>query len=129
MALEYLNDNYFTLASDVWSFGVLYWEILSFGRTPYGHQSYDEVLKNLDNGYRLTCPNVVECTIPFSPEEMFKKLSHICFTADPEHRGQFSDIIQLIEKELREDEIVYYVEMKESYQKMRAENYLKLIRK
>ena len=57
MAMEYLMDQYFTLTSDVWSYGVLFWEILSFGKIPYGHQDYDEVVAKLESGSRLTYPN------------------------------------------------------------------------
>ena len=35
MAIEYLTDGYFELNSDVWSFAVLFWEILSFGKVIY----------------------------------------------------------------------------------------------
>ena len=35
MAIEYLTNGYFVLNSDVWSFAVLFWEILSFGKVIY----------------------------------------------------------------------------------------------
>ena len=43
MAYKYLISDFFTLASDVWSFQVVVWEIFSFGRLPYGQQGYKEV--------------------------------------------------------------------------------------
>ena len=53
MALEYLKNGILNLKSDIWSYGVLFWEIFSFGRVPYGHQDYEELVPKLDNGYRL----------------------------------------------------------------------------
>ena len=35
MAIECLIDRRYTHASDVWSFGVMCWELYSFGATPY----------------------------------------------------------------------------------------------
>ena len=53
MAIEYLQTGCLTITSDVWSYGVLLWEVMAFGRTPYGHQEYDEVLTKLRSGYKL----------------------------------------------------------------------------
>ena len=35
MAVDFLETSIFTMSSDVWSFGVVFWEMLSIGRTPY----------------------------------------------------------------------------------------------
>ena len=44
MALESLLEGKFTSASDVWSFGVVLWEMFSFGEHPWGSCSSKEVL-------------------------------------------------------------------------------------
>ena len=72
MALEYLEHDYFTLKSDVWSFGVLVWEMFSFGKSPYGPCSFDEVLEKLANGYRLLFPKGLEKNTTWSPEELYQ---------------------------------------------------------
>ena len=45
MAPESLMDGVFTTQSDVWSFGILLWEILSMGANPYPTLSNREVEK------------------------------------------------------------------------------------
>ena len=126
MALEYLKDEYFTLKSDVWSFAVLFWEILSFGKTPYGPQEYEEVLAKLHRGYRLTCPVEVERISSWNPKELYTSVASSCFVANPNNRSSFNDIVKLFETYLRDDEKQQYVQMTKTYQGMRAEKYLKI---
>ena len=59
MAPEYLNTSRFTLASDVWSFGVVIWEIFSLGKEPYVGQSVENMITKLKTGYSLPCPEEV----------------------------------------------------------------------
>ena len=126
MALEYLVDRYFTLKSDVWSFGVLFWEILSLGNIPYGHQRYEELIIKLKSDYRLSCPDGLESIVSWSPEIVFGKVSKLCFVANPDERGTFSDVVKLIAEELKEDELNFYNQIKENYKHNCAEHYLNL---
>ena len=125
MAIEYLNDNYFTLTSDVWSFGVLFWEIFSFGKTPYGHQGYDEVVEKLQTKYRLVCPKEIKEASSWSPEEIYIKISSACFIADPKVRSTFSEIVKILRNELSQEEFLCYTQMKDTYLSTRTANYLK----
>ena len=126
MALEYLTNNYFTLKSDVWSFGVLLWEIFSLGKVPYGQQSYDEVLDKLKKGYTLPAPDEFEYMNIWSPIALYKSVSEKCFIGDPNERSSFMDIVKMIEDELDEEERSNYKNMKEVYNLTNTENYLKL---
>ena len=57
MAPEVLTNSRFSQASDVWSFGVVAWEILSLGRIPYKGMLNAEVIRHVvDEGYRLPQP-------------------------------------------------------------------------
>lgn len=48
----------FTSASDVWSFGVVMWEIVAYGERPYWNWSNHVVISEVDNGFRLPPPMV-----------------------------------------------------------------------
>ncbi|XP_069575768.1 tyrosine-protein kinase Lck [Brachyistius frenatus] len=55
-APEAFNYGTFTIKSDVWSFGVLLTEIVTYGRIPYPGMSNPEVIQNLELGYRMPKP-------------------------------------------------------------------------
>ena len=88
MAPESLQDRIYTVQSDVWSFGVLMWEIVTLGCTPYSSMSPQEIPKRLIyDQYRLERPN--HCKM-----ELYMLMSH-CWHAEPEQR---LDFLQLREK-------------------------------
>ena len=126
MAPEYLARDYFTITSDVWSFGIVLWEIFSFGRGPYGHQTYDEVEKRLGDGYRLPCPMEIQSVVSWSPETFYNEITHICFKADPDDRGSFTDVVSLIESSLYSHELKTYQHMEKQYKIDCYDKYIKI---
>ena len=48
MAPEFWEKSIFTLSSDVWSYGVVIWEIFSLGKEPYCGKSFGEVTEGID---------------------------------------------------------------------------------
>ncbi|XP_011270733.1 hypothetical protein CAOG_09045 [Capsaspora owczarzaki ATCC 30864] len=56
MAPECLLYRKFTHQSDVWAFGVLAWEVYSYGASPYGNQKGPEILAQVEGGFRLQKP-------------------------------------------------------------------------
>lgn len=56
MPLESLLQSKFTIESDVWSFGVVLWEIFSLGMQPYYGMVHEEVIKFLKDGNHLPYP-------------------------------------------------------------------------
>lgn len=51
-----LRHSQFSNKSDMWSFGVLLWEIYSFGRVPYPRIPLGEVVKHVEKGYQMESP-------------------------------------------------------------------------
>lgn len=117
MAYEYLTRDYFTLTSNVWSFGVVTWEIFSLGRTPYGHINYSTLLDQLESGYRLPCPKEIENISSWSPKQIYEKLSNVCFVSDPLERANFSQVVEIIENDLSKNEKASYKNMQLIYKR------------
>ncbi|KAL5497189.1 hypothetical protein EMCRGX_G013614 [Ephydatia muelleri] len=57
MAIESITDREFTTASDVWSYGVVLWEIATLGGFPYPTISNADLINHLTNGIRLEKPD------------------------------------------------------------------------
>eukprot|EP00041_Stephanoeca_diplocostata_P007343 m.102954 g.102954 ORF g.102954 m.102954 type:complete len:537 (+) comp16831_c0_seq4:261-1871(+) len=87
MSPEALQDGVFTTAGDVWSFGVVLWEVVSFAKLPYSLWTNHEVYENVcDEDYRLPCPK--EC-----PANIFA-LTRFCWEEEPQNRATFAQLVQ-----------------------------------
>ena len=71
----------FSTKSDVWSFGILLWEIYTFGRVPYPKVPLDETVNHVKRGGRPVCPE--NC-----PPKVYELMSD-CWKMDPAERPNF----------------------------------------
>ncbi|XP_023396034.2 proto-oncogene tyrosine-protein kinase ROS isoform X1 [Loxodonta africana] len=84
MAPESLMDGIFTTQSDVWSFGILIWEILTLGHQPYPAHSNLDVLNYVQTGGRLEPPR--NC-----PDDLWNLMTQ-CWAQEPDQRPTFHEI-------------------------------------
>ncbi|UYV83936.1 hypothetical protein LAZ67_X000635 [Cordylochernes scorpioides] len=89
MAPESLFDNIFTTKSDVWSFGILMWEIVTLGSTPYPGLGAADVMRKVHEGYRLEKPE--HCK-----REVYN-LMFYCWYAEPAKRPSFTELVESLD--------------------------------
>lgn len=89
LALESLTHQVYTSQSDVWSFGVLLYEIITLGGMPYPSISPRDLLQLLRQGQRMKQPE--GCT-----DEMFE-LMESCWRSIPANRPTFADLMKCLE--------------------------------
>ena len=111
MAMEFLRYGLFTITSDVWSYGVTVWEILSLGDEPYSDMMFDQLIPSILNGHRLECPANMKRAIEYDFAGFFNLVSRMCFVDDPIQRKTFSDIVDMLEMELSQGEFDAYQQM------------------
>ncbi|XP_062589049.1 hepatocyte growth factor receptor-like [Saccostrea cucullata] len=85
MAPESLEKGIYSSQSDVWSFGVTMWELLTRGSKPYPEVDGWDMLKYLKNSRRL--PKPTKC-----PDILYNKMLR-CWNLDPDERPSFSDLV------------------------------------
>lgn len=90
MAPEALVENKFTSKSDVFSLGILMWEIVTLGATPYEYLNSAEVYKKVTSGGRLEKP--AHC------KEEFYSIMSQCWLHNPAERPTFKELALQLEK-------------------------------
>ena len=88
--IRYCNEMKFTVASDVWAYGVTVWEIYTYGETPYYSFNNADARKEIVRGLTLEIPETC-------PDSM-KNIMRQCWMYDPHARCSFDQIVQIIEE-------------------------------
>uniref|UniRef100_A0A9J7ZPJ7 receptor protein-tyrosine kinase n=1 Tax=Cyprinus carpio carpio TaxID=630221 RepID=A0A9J7ZPJ7_CYPCA len=83
----------FTSASDVWSYGIVMWEVMSYGERPYWEMSNQDVIKAVEENYRL--PGPMDC-----PTALYHLMMD-CWQKDRNSRPKFEEIVSLLDKLIR----------------------------
>lgn len=86
----------FTSASDVWSFGIVMWEVMAFGERPYWDMSNHEVMKAINENFRLPAP--MDC-----PSTIYQLMLQ-CWLHERLKRPRFLDIVNFLDKLLKSPE-------------------------
>lgn len=90
-APEAIQEKKFSTKSDVWSFGILLWEIFSFGRNPYPRISSNDVLQKVLSGYRMSKPE--QC-----PTNVYDVML-ACWNLSPDRRPSFEHLVSMLYRE------------------------------
>ncbi|XP_036409671.1 ephrin type-A receptor 4-like isoform X2 [Megalops cyprinoides] len=83
----------FTSASDVWSYGIVMWEVMSYGERPYWDMSNQDVIKAIEEGYRLPPP--MDCPVALH------QLMLDCWQKERSERPKFCQIVNMLDKLIR----------------------------
>ncbi|VEN44813.1 unnamed protein product [Callosobruchus maculatus] len=83
-APEAANYSKFSIKSDVWSFGILLTELVTYGRIPYPGMTNAEVLHQVEHGYRMPAP-------PNCPPALYEIMLE-CWNRDPMRRPTFETL-------------------------------------
>ncbi|CAI9594789.1 unnamed protein product [Staurois parvus] len=93
MAPEAHQQRKFSSSSDVWSYGIVMWEVASYGERPYWDMSNQEVLDAIEQEYRLPpppdCPSVLHL------------LMLDCWQRDRSQRLRFDQIVSSLDRMIR----------------------------
>jgi len=101
-APEGLAYNRFTTKSDVWAFGILLWEIATYGMSPYPGVELTDVYQLLESGYRMECP-------PGCPARVYS-LMRECWQWEATKRPTFRQMHYDMENMFQESSITEEVE-------------------
>ncbi|XP_055298872.1 vascular endothelial growth factor receptor 1-like isoform X15 [Sitodiplosis mosellana] len=116
LALESISDQVFSTYSDVWSFGIVLWELFSLGKVPYPGMDADQALYfKLKDGYRMEKPD-------FATQDIYDIMLS-CWCTNPESRPLFDDLEKSVSKLLENGVAEHYIDLNEPYLKSNVSHF------
>ncbi|KAJ7401212.1 fms related tyrosine kinase 3 [Pitangus sulphuratus] len=107
MAPESLFERMYTMKSDVWSYGILLWEIFSLGVNPYpGIQVDTNFYKLIQSGFKMDQPY-------YATKDVYRMMQS-CWALDSRKRPSFSCLVSSLACQLAEAEVAVYQNMKKN---------------
>ena len=114
MAIESLNHRIFSVQSDVWSFGVVLWEIFSMCQIPYEDiNTTSQLICQLQTGYRMAKPEFATNAI--------SRIMLDCWKTEPSERPTFHQLEEAIGGHLMTCVRDRYIEMNQPFIKLNEE--------
>ncbi|XP_053563126.1 ephrin type-A receptor 10 isoform X2 [Bombina bombina] len=92
-APEVIQYHRYSTASDVWSFGIVMWEVMSYGERPYWDMSNQDVIKAIEDGFRLPAP--------INSPPTLHQLMLDCWQKDRNDRPKFTHIHNILTKQVQ----------------------------
>ncbi|XP_048470867.1 ephrin type-B receptor 2 [Rhincodon typus] len=92
-APEAIQYRKFTSASDVWSYGIVMWEVMSYGERPYWDMTNQDVINAIEQDYRLPPP--MDCPTALH------QLMLDCWQKERNNRPKFGQIVNTLDKLIR----------------------------
>uniref|UniRef100_A0AAR2KW34 Ephrin type-A receptor 10 n=1 Tax=Pygocentrus nattereri TaxID=42514 RepID=A0AAR2KW34_PYGNA len=96
-APEAIQYHRYSSASDVWSFGIVMWEVMSFGERPYWDMGNQDVIKAIEDGFRLPAP--LNC-----PPSLHQLMLD-CWQKERTERPSFAQIHSALSKTIRNNSL------------------------
>ncbi|KAA8577953.1 hypothetical protein FQN60_016860 [Etheostoma spectabile] len=110
MSPESIFQNIYSSQSDVWSYGVLLWEIFSLGGSPYPDLPMtQQFYTSLKRGYRMSRPD-------HAPNDIYD-LMKLCWEEKPESRPSFSSLVVAVGNMMTDDYRKRYLQLSEDFLK------------
>ncbi|XP_050305004.1 proto-oncogene tyrosine-protein kinase receptor Ret isoform X2 [Anthonomus grandis grandis] len=104
MAPESLADHVYTTKSDVWSFGILIWELVTLGASPYPGIQVHNLYNLLKQGYRMERP-------PNCSAALYSVMNR-CWHSSPEDRPSFLELYHCFDNLLTDN--VNYLDLSDN---------------
>ncbi|XP_023246636.1 vascular endothelial growth factor receptor 1-like [Copidosoma floridanum] len=103
MSIEAIRDGIIATMSDVWSFGVVMWELFTLAETPYLDMNGQDMYRNLIMGYRMEKP--------IYANNYIYNIMLRCWQAEPTSRPSFRELVRILGKLLDDDVRIYLMKL------------------